>query len=393
MQPRPERLGRRRRLGRAIAEMHFQLRTGRSSAARTAFAIWLGTIVGCTPLWGAHLAICVGLSTLFRLSRVKCYLAAHINNPLTAPLLCYLEAAVGHWLFTGTVPAMNLEEWRAVGVVAFSRDLLVGSLVIGFVIGAVLAAVAYVIQSRAKDPDARDRLIETMAKPYLETGIFEWEFVRGKLRFDPVYFELLSQGALPDRGKLVDLGCGRGILLSALRAAATTDSADWPQGWKPAPRNLELIGVDGRPKVIVSARTALGEAAELHCIDLARYDIPKCHAVSLINVLHYVDAKSQERLLARAADALQPGGTLILCEADAARSTRFWMTRFAERFCALARGDLRQRFHYRNADDWRRLIESLGLEAATRPASDGTPYANIWISARKPESRVSSLSA
>lgn len=393
MQARPKKLGRRRRLGRAIAEMHFQLRTGRDSPASTAFAIWVGTIVGCTPLWGLHLAICVGLTTLLRLSPVKAYLAAHINNPLTAPVLFYIEAGVGHWLFTGKFLPLSFAEWRAVGFMAFGRDLLVGSLAVGFVIGAVLALVAYVIQLRAKDPDAKDRLIETMAKPYLESGIFAWEFVRGKLRFDPVYFDLLSQGALPDRGKLVDLGCGRGLLLSALRVAATTEGSDWPEGWKPAPKNLELIGVDGRPHAIETARTALGDSAELHCGDLTRYDIPSCSAVVLINVLHYLDAQTQERLLARAADALQPGGLLVLCEGDAAPTTRFLITRLAERFCAVARGDFRQHFHFRSVGDWRHLVESLGLETATRPASDGTPYANIWIAARKPDSRASSLSA
>jgi hypothetical protein len=33
-------------------------------------------------------------------------------------------------------------------------------------------------------------------------------FVRGKLRYDPVYFALLTQGLLPAKGSLLDLGCG-----------------------------------------------------------------------------------------------------------------------------------------------------------------------------------------
>ena len=150
-------VGRRRRFRQAMAEMHFQLRSGRQSPMRTALSIWLGTIIGCLPLYGFHLPLCVAGGTLFGLSRVKCYLAAHINNPFTMPLLLYLEAGVGHWLFTGDWPRLRLAEWREMGALGFGRDLFSGALVIGLVAGALLAVVAYVISVRSQDSPFRVR--------------------------------------------------------------------------------------------------------------------------------------------------------------------------------------------------------------------------------------------
>src|SRR5262245_29953773 len=86
--------GARRRLGRALAEMHYQLRTEADTPARTAGAVFIGTLIGCLPVYGAQLVLCFGLARILGLSRVKAYLAAHVNNPLTAPFLLALEFGV-----------------------------------------------------------------------------------------------------------------------------------------------------------------------------------------------------------------------------------------------------------------------------------------------------------
>jgi len=374
----------RRRMSRALAEMHYQLRTGKHSPATTAMSVWLGTIVGCTPFYGLHLAICVGLSTLFGLSRVKSYLAAHVNNPLTLPFLLYAEATVGHWMFTGRVPSLSLDAWREVGALAVGRDLLVGSLVVGTVLGGVLALGAYLVASRWRESGGRTRLVEETARRYMESGIIHWEFVRGKLRHDPVYFGLLASGLLPERGQLIDLGCGRGILLSLLRTAPTLESEQWPADWPAPPRDLTLTGVDFRPKAVAAARSALGAAATITHADLDAFDVPACDAAVLLDVLHYLGPASQARLLASVARALRPGGVLLLREPDAGRPLRFALTRVQERICAIARRDWRQGFHYRTLAGWNELLERQGLKTTSLAMWEGTPYANVLVAARKP---------
>jgi len=56
-------------------------------------------------------------------------------------------------------------------------------------------------------------------------------------------FFLLRRGLLPDRESLLDLGCGRGILLSLLKAAKEQYQAGvWPLDWPVPPLNLGLRG-------------------------------------------------------------------------------------------------------------------------------------------------------
>ena len=367
--------------------MHYLLRTEGDTPVRQAFSIWLGVLIGCTPFYGFHLMLCLVLGRLLGLSRIKCYVAAHINNPLTAPLLIYVEIALGRWLLTGHWPSATLAEARALGVLSLSRDILLGSVVLGAALGAVLAVGAYFISLRWSAAPLRIRLREETSRRYLETGIFNWEFVRGKLRYDPVFDHLIRSGTLSQEGHLLDLGCGRGILLALLASARTLYAqGEWPAD-APAPSHgLQLTGVELRSKTARIARTALGDEAEIQEIDLSTFEPPVCRFAVLLDVLHYLPPADQERLLKRIADALEPGGCLLLREPDAAGRTRFTLTRLAERLCALARRDWKQRFSYRSASSWMELLEQSGLLPSSQAMSAGTPYANVLIEARKPRS-------
>jgi hypothetical protein len=76
------------------------------------------------------------------------------------------------------------------------------------------------------------QLTAATALRYRPAGRFAMNFVRGKLRYDPVYFALLTQGLLPAQGSLLDLGCGRGILMSLLSTARQWVSQHgWPEEW------------------------------------------------------------------------------------------------------------------------------------------------------------------
>lgn len=380
------------RPGRALAEIHHRLRTEGDSPAAKALSVGIGVAIGCLPLYGLHLALCLGAAHLLRLSRVRTYLAAHVNNPLTAPPLLYAELALGRWLSGGGWPAPTPAELA--GVTGWSwttqgRELLLGSVVLGLALGAVLGGGAWWVARRWRRPPFELALVEAAAHRYLDAGVLAWETARGKLRRDPVYLDLLRTGALPRRGRLVDLGCGQGNALALLATAAElARGGRWPDDWPPPPDELDLIGIERSAQRVATARTALGDAAEIRHGDLAPAgsdgpgsgeSLPPCDAVLLLDVLHYLDATAQEALLSRIARALAPGGVLLIREADAARGLRFTLTRVQERLCALARGHWRQRFHYRAAGDWERLLSARGLEASARPMWRGTPFANVLV--------------
>ena len=129
----------------------------------------------------------------------------------------------------------------------------------------------------------------------------------------------------------------------------------------------ELIGVDVRPGAAAVARAALGSAARIDLVDLARYRPPAADLVLLLDVLHYLAGGEQERLLGELAANLRPGGVILVREADAAAGARFWLTRASERARALGRGAWRQRFRYRSGADWLRLLTAHGLEVDMNP--------------------------
>lgn len=381
----PGRLARRRKLSSVIAELHVQLRTEGRTPGEVALAVGLGVFIGCLPVYGLHWLLCIAAARLFRVSRIRTYLAANLSNPLVAPILLYLELGIGRWLFTGRWPELSLEGLRSFDALAVGRDLLIGSLVVGVVLAGLFGVLAFRLAKRSRRETFAEQLREATARKYLEVGISHWEFVRGKLRFDPVYRALLGSEALPREGRLLDIGCGRGILLTLLATARELrDSASPPEGWSIPSEELELFGIELRPKLAKVARAALGEAVRIESGDAADVPLPRADAIVLLDMLHYLSEEDQERLLERVGAALKPGGVVLVREADAGGGPRFQLTRTAERFCALARGHWRQRFHYRTAEEWGRLLQHHGLETVDRPMSTGTPYANRLIEACRP---------
>ena len=151
------------------------------------------------------------------------------------------------------------------------------------------------------DPEVR-LLFEAATRPYRRAGRYTWHFARGKLRHDPVFFSLLRRGRLPDRGKLIDIGCGQGILLSLLKAARKCHRAGtWPSDWPPPPLNLEMEGIEVREERVRVAREALGAGVEVIRGDVREVPFAPCAVIVILDVLLYLGEREQRRVLDRAA--------------------------------------------------------------------------------------------
>jgi uncharacterized protein (DUF2062 family) len=375
--------------------MLYTLRTEGDSPARQAAAVALGIFIGCTPLYGLHLALCVVCARLLGLNRIKTYIAAHISTPLLMPFLLFFEVQTGRLvrrrpllsIRPSQVPAHWHWDWRHLALWQWKSwiDLVVGSAVLGAVLAALLGLVTFLLVRRARRPAAIEALVEETAHRYLDAGLMQCEMVRGKLRHDPVYFALLREGVLPPAGRLLDLGCGRGIALALLAAARDRleRGAAYPEGW-PAPPALQTRGIELAAGIAAVARVGLDGRGAVEVADLRRAELPPAEAILLFDVLHYLPAADQERLLARAAAALRPGGVLLVREADAGAGWRFFAIRCSERLMAWLRRDWRQAFHYRSQTAWLALLTRLGLAASVSPMGSGTPYANILVRGELP---------
>jgi SAM-dependent methyltransferase len=227
-------------------------------------------------------------------------------------------------------------------------------------------------------------LFEAATRPYIAAGQYAWHFARGKLRHDPVFFSLLRRGLLPDRGSLLDLGCGQGVLLSLIGAAKEQYRAGvWPRDWPPPPLNLGLRGIELSAGRVQAARRALGDSVQVDQHDLRDFDLPMCSVIIMLDVLLYLDEAGQGRVIEMAARALEPGGLLLMREADAGAGFPFVVTRWGERLAGALRGEFGQHLHYRSVIQWLAELAGRGFAVGAEPMSEGTPFANVLFVARK----------
>jgi SAM-dependent methyltransferase len=186
-----------------------------------------------------------------------------------------------------------------------------------------------------------------------------------------VYRVLLDRG-IADAASVTDLGCGRGYLPALILEART----------RPEPPALHGVELAARPAAL--ARLACGDALHLVAGNLTESSIPPAEALTLIDVLHYLPRPAHEKLLARCAAALAPGGRFFIRDADAGAGAGFLAVRLAERAATIGRGRPFRRFAYRRADELAQTLVSHGLSVTVDPMGKGTPFTNVLLEARAP---------
>lgn len=218
--------------------------------------------------------------------------------------------------------------------------------------------------------DAAPRtLIEAASAPYRAAGRFALHFARGKLTHDPAFAVILAQGLLAGRGRILDLGCGQGLLAAWLTAARSEHAAGrWPPGWPPPPPAPDSYrGVEINPHEVERARIALGARVQIVADDIRQADYGSPDAIVMLDVLHYVDPASQEAVLTRARTALGARGLLVLRVADADGGVRFRISRCVDRAVALVRRGRLLRLCCRPAREWHSLLVALGFAVRASP--------------------------
>ena len=226
----------------------------------------------------------------------------------------------------------------------------------------------------------RRTLIDRAAQPYRSAGNFAWHFAKGKLRGDPVFFGLLEHGLIGDCSRLIDLGCGQGLLASwLLEARALYESGDWPENWPAAPKVENIWGLELMPKDVKRARTALGDRATFELGDMRTADFGQTEAAVILDVLHYIDHDAQEDVLRRVRAALPAGGTFITRIGDAAGGLPFYFSNWVDHAAFLLRGHRSYKVYCRTLNEWLEVLKRNGFEAAPLPMHKGTPFISVML--------------
>lgn len=232
-------------------------------------------------------------------------------------------------------------------------------------------------------PTLRQRLVDLASERYRAAGRFAYHFARGKLGCDPMFLGLLERGLVPDKARILDLGCGQGLLAAWLLAARQSyEAGQWPVGWPAPGQPTEIRGVDLLNSNIQRARTALGAPARFEQGDMRQVGFGQADVVVIMDVLHYVDIPAQDDVLRRVRAALPANGLFITRVGDAGAGLAFKLSDWVDRTVAFFRGNSLPPTHGRPLREWKQALESLGFRVETASMNGGLPFANVMLVAR-----------
>jgi SAM-dependent methyltransferase len=222
-------------------------------------------------------------------------------------------------------------------------------------------------------------LARAAAASYPRRDRFARHFAYGKLTRDPVFAWLLAERLVPEGSRVLDLGCGQGLLAALLYASgvrlASYTGIDFSA--RDVERAQAMLGHWAPASAGVTGASAGATVGDIRTAGFAQADV-----VVLLDVLHYLDRDAQAAVLDRAAAALAPGATLLLRVADSSGSLRFRFTEMVDRLALRLRGRSLRRLWSRAAGEWRDELQGRGFHVVAVPMSAGTLFANVVLVAR-----------
>lgn len=112
-------------------------RREQGSPHKIALSVAAGVFAACTPLWGFHMWIALGLATLFRLNRLWAFLASRLSFGPVFLWITFSEIEVGQRLRTGAWAVLALKD-----ALAHGHELLADWVLGAGIVGGALAALA-----------------------------------------------------------------------------------------------------------------------------------------------------------------------------------------------------------------------------------------------------------
>jgi uncharacterized protein (DUF2062 family) len=344
-----------------------------TSPARVAAAIVVGAIVGCTPLFGLHIVVCLALAWALGLNKLIVYGAANLSIPPLVPFIGFLSVQLGERLRHGTWLALHRSDFALANIRVVARtffvDWMLGGVVLGAAIGVVAGGLTWAIlaarrTAKLRPADAVGAAIDAARRRY--DGLhprFKW-YARMKYVMDPCYRAIAP--LVPAGAFAVDLGSGLGmlpVLLGVLGDGRRALGIEWD-----------------RSKVDCGVHAARG-LADIEVVegDARSVDIPACDVITLVDMLHYWDDEAQRAILSRCRAALRPGGRLLVREGDPERRGGARFTRAIEAVVTKLGWNRGPQVRFRPVADLRRDLEALGFRVRVDEVAARTHPGNVLL--------------
>ena len=341
--------------------------TERLAPGPAAAAVFWGVLIGVVPIYGLQTLAALGLAIVLRLNKPLILAATFINNPFFLPFLIGGSLEAGSFLRTGKWQAWQLSAFTGAQLKNDALSWVLGSLVVGVVLGAFCAAITAAVVSwtapAQRELRARRRFVN---RTFADCASFDRGFVRWKMRLDRI-FSILAAEEL-GTGTVVDLGCGYGM---ALCFTAFNQS------------ERRLVGCDLNAHRIDVARQALSAMnVETVVCDVREFELPQAGLILILDVLQYLSAEEQLALLKRCSAALEPGGRLIFRVHDRERGLRSFFVLAFDRLLFRAE-HMGRRPLMLSAEQYRDALVEAGMQVEMRRFRNLLPFAHILFLARR----------
>lgn len=233
-------------------------------------------------------------------------------------------------------------------------------------------------KEQLENPDSHESL-KTVRKRIAQLYRTKWHqhYVTSKLKTDPAYettFKILNHS---HKFPLLDLGCGIGLLEFYLRERGL---------------DIPIVAVD---QDIEKVKTAFG-IAENHYqylrfeIGHAESQLPKFQGnVALLDLLQYCSEEDQQKILANSAEAVAPGGVLIIRSGLNDSSCRSKISKLADQFGHLVSWMKPSVQEFPKEDFIDEILVAKGLQGESQPLWGNTPFNNYLLTYRRPQTKDS----
>jgi len=198
---------------------------------------------------------------------------------------------------------------------------------------------------------------------YRPVSLWESFYLRTRWRLCP--YELV-ESLLPEKGRILDFGCGYGMLTNLLASRSPLRSA---------------FGIDLNKKRIHVAERSVRNRNNItfRCGDIKGLDVAQFDAVVMTDVLHHIDETNIKILLEKISSCLRSEGILAILDVDKTPFWKFCITYVIDKLL-----NLKTPLHYSGVRRIERLLEKFPLSIEKIiPADQGLPLSDIIYLCRK----------